>query len=317
VHRLTDYLNIQYPILQGGMGNISNAPLTAAVSEAGGLGTIGVGTMTPEEVEKIILETKALTSKQFALNIPISVTPYLKEMLMLLLKHKIQVVSLSAGNPSPYIENLHKNGIKVIAVVASVKHALKAEAAGVDILVAEGYEAAGINSPFELTTMTLIPQIVDAVHIPVVGAGGIADGRGLAAAICLGASGVQMGTRFIATKEAPFHTNYKEKILFADDTSTVIVGRSVGKIRRVLQAPYTGKLLEYEKNGMTDEEYLALTSEDLHKRGALDGNDQEGFMNAGQIVGMVSTIPTVKELMEGMMGEARTQLQRGVDFFNL
>jgi enoyl-[acyl-carrier protein] reductase II len=317
VHCLTDYLNIQYPILQGGMGNISNAPLTAAVSEAGGLGTIGVGTMTPEEVEKIILETKALTSKQFALNIPISVTPYLKEMLMLLLKHKIQVVSLSAGNPSPYIENLHKNGIKVIAVVASVKHALKAEAAGVDILVAEGYEAAGINSPFETTTMTLIPQIVDAVHIPVVGAGGIADGRGLAAAICLGASGVQMGTRFIATKEAPFHTNYKEKILFADDTSTVIVGRSVGKIRRVLQAPYTGKLLEYEKSGMTDEEYLALTSEDLHKRGALDGNDQEGFMNAGQIAGMVSTIPTVKDLMEGMMREARTHLQRGVGLFNL
>jgi enoyl-[acyl-carrier protein] reductase II len=317
VNRLTDYLNIQYPIFQGGMGNISNAPLTAAVSEAGGLGTIGVGTMTPDEVEKIILETKALTSKQFALNIPISVTPYLKEMLMLLLKHKIQVVSLSAGNPSPYIENLHKNGIKVIAVVASVKHALKAEAAGVDILVAEGYEAAGINSPFETTTMTLIPQIVDAVHIPVVGAGGIADGRGLAAAICLGASGVQMGTRFIATKEAPFHTNYKEKILFADDTSTVIVGRTVGKIRRILQAPYTGKLLEYEKNGMTDHEYLALTSEDLHKRGALEGNDQEGFMNAGQIAGMVSTIPTVKELMDGMMEEARTQLQRGIGFFNL
>jgi enoyl-[acyl-carrier protein] reductase II len=317
VNRLTDYLNIQYPIFQGGMGNISNAPLTAAVSEAGGLGTIGVGTMTPDEVEKIILETKALTSKQFALNIPISVTPYLKEMLMLLLKHKIQVVSLSAGNPSPYIENLHKNGIKVIAVVASVKHALKAEAAGVDILVAEGYEAAGINSPFETTTMTLIPQIVDAVHIPVVGAGGIADGRGLAAAICLGASGVQMGTRFIATKEAPFHTNYKEKILFAEDTSTVIVGRTVGKIRRILQAPYTGKLLEYEKNGMTDHEYLALTSEDLHKRGALEGNDQEGFMNAGQIAGMVSTIPTVKELMDGMMEEARTQLQRGIGFFNL
>jgi enoyl-[acyl-carrier protein] reductase II len=317
VNRLTQFLNIQYPIFQGGMGNISNAPLTAAVSEAGGLGTIGVGTMTPDEVEKIILETKALTSKQFALNIPISVTPYLKEMLMLLLKHKIQVVSLSAGNPSPYLENLHKNGIKVIAVVASVKHALKAEAAGVDILVAEGYEAAGINSPFETTTMTLLPQIVDAVHIPVVGAGGIADGRGLAAAICLGASGVQMGTRFIATKEAPFHTNYKEKILFADDTSTVIVGRSVGKIRRVLQAPYTGKLLEYEKKGMTDEEYLALTSEDLHKRGALEGNDQEGFMNAGQIAGMVSTMPTVKELMEGMMEEARTQLQRGIGFFNL
>jgi enoyl-[acyl-carrier protein] reductase II len=314
VHHLTQLLNIQYPIFQGGMGNISNASLTAAVSEAGGLGTLGVGTMTPEEVEKIILETKALTTKPFALNIPISVTPYLKEMLLLLIKHQIHIVSLSAGNPAPYIEKLHQNGIKVIAVVASVKHALKAEAAGVDILVTEGYEAAGINSPFETTTMTLIPQIVDAVKIPVVGAGGIADGRGLAAAICLGASGVQMGTRFIATKEAPFHTLYKEKILGADDTSTVIVGRSVGKIRRLLQSTYTGKLLDYERNGMSEEEYLTLTSEDLHKQGALEGNEQEGFMNAGQIAGLVSTIPTVKELIEGMMQEAKAQLQRGGDF---
>jgi enoyl-[acyl-carrier protein] reductase II len=317
VHRITDILNIQYPIFQGGMGNISNAPLTAAVSEAGALGTIGVGTMTPEEVEKIILETKALTSKPFALNIPISVTPYLKEMLMLLLKHQIQIVSLSAGNPTPYIEKLHEKGIKVIAVVASIKHALKAEEAGVDILVAEGYEAAGINSPYETTTITLIPQIVKAVNIPVVAAGGIADGRGLAAAICLGASGVQMGTRFIATKEAPFHTNYKEKIIGADDTSTVIVGRSVGKIRRVLQAPYIEKLLDYEKNGMTEEEYLALTNEDLHKRGALEGNDQEGFMNAGQIAGTVSDIPTVKELIAGMVKEARNYLQEGTRFLNL
>jgi enoyl-[acyl-carrier protein] reductase II len=317
VHRITDILNIQYPIFQGGMGNISNAPLTAAVSEAGALGTIGVGTMTPEEVEKIILETKALTSKPFALNIPISVTPYIKEMLMLLLKHQIQFVSLSAGNPAPYIEKLHEKGIKVIAVVASVKHALKAEEAGVDILVAEGYEAAGINSPFETTTITLVPQIVKAVNIPVVAAGGIADGRGLAAAICLGASGVQMGTRFIATKEAPFHTNYKEKIIGADDTSTVIVGRSVGIIRRVLQAPYIGKLLDYEKNGMTEEEYLALTNEDLHKRGALEGNDQEGFMNAGQIAGTVSDILTVKELIEGMVQEARKHLESGMRFLNL
>jgi enoyl-[acyl-carrier protein] reductase II len=316
VHRLTHLLNIQYPIFQGGMGNISNARLTAAVSEAGGLGTIGVGTMTPEEVEKIILETKTLTTKPFALNIPITVTPYLKEMLKLLLKHQIQIVSLSAGNPAPYIQKLHENGIKVIAVVASVKHAIKAEAAGVDVLVAEGYEAAGINSPFETTTMTLIPQIVDAVNIPVVGAGGIADGRGLAAAICLGASGVQMGTRFIATKEAPFHTHYKEKILNADDTSTVIVGRSVGKIRRLLQTPYAGKLLDYERNGITEEEYLALTSEDLHKQGALEGNEQDGFMNAGQIAGLVSNVPTVKKLIEGMMIDAKTQLQRKLDFLN-
>jgi enoyl-[acyl-carrier protein] reductase II len=315
VQRLANLLNIQYPIIQGGMGNISNAPLTAAVSEAGGLGTIGVGTMTPDEVERIILETKSITSRPFALNIPITVTPYLKEMLSLLIKHKIPIVSLSAGNPAPFIEKLHSNGIMVIAVVASVKHALKAEAAGCDILVAEGYEAAGINSPYETTTMTLIPQIVDAVHIPVIAAGGIADGRGLAAAFSLGASGVQMGTRFIATKEAPFHENYKVKLLAADDTSTVIVGRSVGKIRRLLQAPYADKLLENERNGWTSEEYLNLTSEDFHRRGALDGDDQKGFMNAGQIAGLVTTIPTVKELLEGMMLEAKATLQKSLECF--
>ncbi|MHC0035489.1 NAD(P)H-dependent flavin oxidoreductase [Pseudoneobacillus sp. C159] len=315
MHQLLKLLNIQYPIIQGGMGNISNALLTAAVSEAGGLGTIGVGTMTPEEVEKIIQETKNLTTRPFALNIPISVTPYLKEMLSLLINYQIPVVSLSAGNPAPYIENLHNHGIKVIAVVASVKHALKAEAAGVDVIVAEGYEAAGINSPYETTTITLIPQIVDAVKIPVVAAGGIADGRGLAAALSLGASGVQMGTRFIATKEAPFHENYKNKILAADDTSTVIVGRTVGKIRRLIQTPYTEKLLENERTGWTSEEYLTLTSEDFHRRGALDGDEQEGFMNAGQIAGLVATTPTVKELLEGMVQEAKTTLQKSLECF--
>lgn len=317
MHRLTKILNIEYPILQGGMGNISNAPLTAAVSEAGGLGTIGVGTMTPNEVEQIIIETKALTNKPFAINIPITVTPYLKEMLMLLIKYGIPIVSLSAGNPAPFIEKLHEHQIKVIAVVASVKHALKAEAAGVDVVVAEGYEAAGINSPFETTTLTLIPQIVDAVNIPVVAAGGIADGRGLAAMLSLGASGVQMGTRFIATQEAPFHPNYKGRLISADDTSTVIVGRSVGKIRRLLQASYTDKLLNAEQNGITNKEYLNLTSEELHKRGAIEGNEQEGFMNAGQIAGLIKNTPTVKELLVEMMEDAKKQLQQTIQFFEI
>jgi enoyl-[acyl-carrier protein] reductase II len=315
VQPLTKLLNIHYPILQGGMGNISNAPLTAAVSEAGGLGTIGVGTMSPEEVENIIIETKSLTKNPIALNIPISVTPYLKEMLSLVIKYQIPIVSLSAGNPAPFTKKLQEEGIKVIAVVASVKHALKAETSGVDVLVAEGYEAAGINSPFESTTLTLIPQIVDAVNIPVVAAGGIADGRGLAAALTLGASGVQMGTRFIATQEAPFHANYKQKILGADDTSTVIIGRSVGKIRRLLEAPYAKKLLDYERNGITNEEYLQLTSEDLHKRGALEGNEQDGFMNAGQIAGLVSDIPSVKQLLDNMMQMAKDQLEKSYNSF--
>ncbi|WP_442593572.1 NAD(P)H-dependent flavin oxidoreductase [Neobacillus sp. D3-1R] len=315
MHRLTNLLNIQYPIIQGGMGNISNAPLAAAVSEAGGLGTIGVGTMTPEEVESILIDVKKRTNKPFAINIPITVTPYLKEMLSLAVQYQVPVVSLSAGNPAPFIEKLHANHIKVIAVVASVKHALKAEASGVDIVVAEGYEAAGINSPFESTTLTLIPQIVDHVRIPVIAAGGIADGRGLAAMLTLGASGVQMGTRFIATQEAPFHLNYKEKLVSSDDTSTVIVGRTVGRIRRLLQTPYSEKLIHLEQQGMSVDDYLALTSEDYHKKGAIEGNVTDGFMNAGQIAGLVDSIPTVKQLMDEMMDGARLHLERSFQLF--
>ncbi|HYK74368.1 MAG TPA: nitronate monooxygenase [Pseudoneobacillus sp.] len=315
MHQLTKLLNIQYPIIQGGMGNISNAPLAAAVSEAGGLGTIGVGTMPPEEVEQILIDIKKLTKKPFAMNIPINVTDFLKEILTLAIHYQVPVVSLSAGNPAPFIEKLHENDIKVIAVVASVNHALKAEAAGVDVVVAEGYEAAGINSPYESTTLTLVPQIVNKVSIPVVAAGGIADGRGLAAMITLGASGVQMGTRFIATKEAPFHEKYKETVLYSDDTSTVIVGRSVGRIRRLIQAPYTEILLDLEKKGLSVEEYLTLTSEDHHKKGALEGNALEGFMNAGQIAGLVEDIPTVKQLIEKMMGDAKSTLQSSTQLF--
>ncbi|MET0786890.1 MAG: nitronate monooxygenase, partial [Paenisporosarcina sp.] len=155
-----EMLQIDIPIIQGGMGNISNAQLTSAVSEAGGLGTIGCGTMTPKEVEEIILETQKHTARNFAVNIAINVSPHTEELIDLVIKHHVPIVSLSAGNPVPYIAKLHQNGVKVLAVVASVKHAQKAEAARVDILVAEGFEAAGINSNLELTTFTLIPQIV-------------------------------------------------------------------------------------------------------------------------------------------------------------
>ena len=168
---ICELLSIKYPIIQGGMGNISNAVLTAAVSEAGGLGTIGCGTMRPEEIETIILETQRRTYHPFALNIALSVNPYVSDLVQLAIKHKIPVVSLSAGNPAPIIPVLHQHGIKVVAVVASVKHAQKAEAAGADLLVAEGYEAAGINSNLELTTFTLIPQITKSVSIPVAAAG--------------------------------------------------------------------------------------------------------------------------------------------------
>jgi enoyl-[acyl-carrier protein] reductase II len=308
VNKLCDLLGILYPIIQGGMGNVSNASLTAAVSNAGGLGTLGVGTMKPDEIEEKIKGSLLSSKKPFAINIPLSVTPYVKEAAELVFKYKIPVVTLSAGNPEPFITKFKEKGIKVICVVASVKHAKKAQAAGADIIVAEGYEAAGINSTLELTTMTLIPQIVDAVNIPVVAAGGIGDGRGLLAALALGASGVQLGTRLIATKEGEFHQDYKEKIIEANDLDTIIVGRKFGKIRRLLNTPYSTKLLADEQDGLSSDEFIERTTEAKHIKGAIQGDLDEGFINGGQIAGLIKDIPIVEELFKSMIQESQTRI---------
>lgn len=302
-------LHINYPIIQGGMGNISNAKLTAAVSEAGGLGTIGCGTMGPDEVKKIIIETKSLTNKPFAVNIAINVSPYTESLIDIIINHKVPIVSLSAGNPAPYIPVLKKNGIKTITIVAAVKHARKAEAAGADVIVAEGFEAAGINSNLEITTMTLIPQIVDQVSVPVIAAGGIGDGRGIAAALMLGASGIQMGTRFIATKDAPFHENYKNAILNASDISTKIIGRTIGQTRRVIENEYASKLAQLEADGISMEKFSHLTTENQHIKGAIEGNFSEGFINGGLVSGLISDLPTVEELLTEMMKDAKAQIE--------
>ena len=271
--------------------------------------------MRPEEVETIILETKRRTDRPFALNIALSVNSYVPDLVQLAIKHHLPVVSLSAGNPASVIPVLQQEGIKVIAVVASVKHAQKAEAAGADLLVAEGFEAAGINSNLELTTFTLIPQISQSVSIPVIAAGGIGDGKGIAAAFMLGASGVQIGTRLIATKEAPFHDMYKENLLQASGTGTIIVGRSVGRVRRILDTSYAQKLLQAEKDGVSLEEFNEMTSEDLHIKGALLGDMDNGFINSGQIAGLITSIPSVKELLESMMEEAKSQIKYSSQIF--
>ena len=301
-------LGISYPIIQGGMGNISNAQLTAAVSEAGGLGTIGCGTMTPKEVEQIILETKEITEKRFAINIAINVSSFVEELIELVIKHEVPIVSLSAGNPAPYIPILQANGIKVMTVVASVKQALKSEQAGADMIVGEGFEAAGINSSLELTTFTLIPQLVKHVRIPVIAAGGIGDGKGLAAALSLGASGVQLGTRLVATKDAPFHEMYKKRVIQASDLDTLLLGRSVGRIRRVLNTPYASRLIDREKQGLTIDDYLKSTTEEHHKKGAIEGDLENGFLNSGQIAGLLDDLPSVEDLFNRMMIEAEQKL---------
>ncbi|MDX1772454.1 MAG: DUF561 domain-containing protein, partial [Planococcaceae bacterium] len=250
------------------------------------------------------------TSRNFALNIAINVSPYTDELIQLIIKHKIPIVSLSAGNPVPYIAKLHEHDVKVIVLVASVKHAQKAEEAGADILVAEGFEAAGINSNLELTTFTLIPQIVKSVKVPVIAAGGIGDGKGLAAALMLGASGVQIGTRLIATQDAPFHDQYKYSLVNASDTETTIIGRSFGQRRRILKTPYSTKLDELEQAGLTPEQYRELTSEVNHVKGAIEGDLENGFINSGQIAGLINHIPTVEELFKSMMNEALNQIEQ-------
>lgn len=315
MNRLTEILQIKYPIIQGGMGNISSSRLAAAVSNAGGLGTIGIGTMLPKEIEAKLLALRNLTSRPFAVNIPITVSPFAEEAMELAEKYGAAAVSLSAGNPAPYISRLKSKGIKTIAVTASVRQAEKAEASGADIISAEGYEAAGINSRLETTTLSLIPQICSRVNIPVAAAGGISDGRGMASVFMLGASGVQIGTRLIAVKEAPFHENYKNALLDASDASTIIVGRSAGQIRRILHTEYADFLLQKETENPS--EYSLFTNEDYHKKGALEGDGVRGFMNAGQTAGLIADIPAVADLFKRMMEEAEEAIEKTAGQFRV
>ncbi|WP_085992295.1 NAD(P)H-dependent flavin oxidoreductase [Oceanobacillus senegalensis] len=311
-NRVTDILNIKYPIIQGGMGNISDPNLASAISEAGGLGTIGVGTIPVEEVRLKIETMVKNTDQPCCVNIPISVHPDTEQVVKEVIKYKVPVVSLSAGNPSTLIPLFHEHDIKVICVTASVRQAKKAEKAGADIVVCEGYEAAGINALNESTTMTLVPQIVKELSVPVIAAGGIADGKGLAAALSLGAQGVQMGTRFVATNEAGFHPTYKKAILDASDEATMIIGRRFQKIRRVMKGEYAAILLELENGDMNLEEFMEKTDEDYHEIGAKKGNMKNGFINGGQIAGLIDDCPSVADLMKSIVKEAKEVLEISV-----
>lgn len=308
---LNKLLGIKCPIIQGGMGNISHPSLTIAVSEAGGLGTLGAGTMDAGTIEEMIQNIKAETSNPFAVNLPLSVHPNCQKIIDLIISYQVPIVTLSAGNPAPFIEPLKLGGCIVMCVVSNEKQALKAEKHGADIVIAEGYEAAGINSNEELTTFTLIPKIASSVSIPVIAAGGIGDGRGMLAAMALGASGVQLGTRLIATREAEVHQSYKSALLDATSSGTMILGRTYHKIRRVLKTPYTEELLKKEPI-LTSSEYDELTDENHHIQSAIEGNLNEGHLNAGQVSSIIHDIPSVKELIDRMMKEAKHTSEKNV-----
>lgn len=302
---ITELLNIEYPIIQGGMAWVADYHLAAAVSNAGGLGLIGSGGAPASWVKDQIREVKKLTDKPFGVNIML-MNPEADEIAKVIVEEKVPVVTTGAGNPAKYIKEWKEAGVKVIPVVASCALAKMMERCGADAVVAEGTEAGGHIG--EITTMSLVPQVVDAVNIPVIAAGGIADGRGFAAALMLGAKAVQMGTHFVATKECNVNENYKEKIIKAKDIDSKVTGRSTGHPVRVLRNQMSNEYIKKEQEGATLEELELLTLGGLRKA-VVEGNVKEGSLMAGQIAGLVKKQYTCKELIEKVVTEGQQVIE--------
>mgnify|MGYP002535351998 FL=1 len=296
---LTEILEIEYPIIQGGMAWVAEANLAAAVSNAGGLGIIGAGGADAKWVEDQIIKAKKLTDKPFGVNIML-MNPQADEIAKVVAKHNVKVVTTGAGNPGKYMEMWKNAGIKVMPVVASVAMARMMERCGADAVIAEGTEAGGHIG--EITTMVLVPQVVDAVNIPVVAAGGIADGRGIAAAFMLGAKAVQMGTAFVVTEEAQVHQNYKDKILKASDIDTRVTGRTTGHPVRALRNEMTKKYLKMEQEGAPFEELELMTLGGLRKA-VVDGDVKTGSVMSGQIAGLVNEQMSCQALIQKLVRE--------------
>ncbi len=304
--RVTELLKIEYPIIQGGMAWVADYHLAAAVSEAGGMGLIGAASAPAEVVREQIREGKKLTSKPFGVNVML-MNPNADEVAKVIVEEGIKVVTTGAGNPGKYMAMWKEAGVKVIPVVASVAMAKLMERAGADAIVAEGTESGGhIGSS---TTMTLVPQVVDAVSIPVIAAGGIADGRGFAAAMMLGAEAVQMGTRFCVATEAITHASYKERIIKAKDIDSEVTGMSHGHPVRQLRNNMTKEYLKLEKEGVPFEELEYLTLGALRKA-VMEGDITNGTVMAGQIAGLVKKEQTCAEMIQEIMEEAKALLHR-------
>jgi len=301
---LTEMLGISHPILQGGMAWVATWELVSAVSEAGGLGILGAGNAPVDWVREQITQIKQHTDKPFGVNIPLF-SPVADQVIDLCIQERVPVVTTGAGNPTPYIAPLKEAGICVIPVVASSALARRLERAGADAVIAEGLESGGhIGS---VSTMALVPQIVDSVSIPVIAAGGLADGRGLVAALALGAVGVQMGTRFICTKECIAHQNYKRAILRANERSTMVTGLSLGHPVRCLRNPMTRAFESLEKQGVSEQEIIEFGTGRL-RLAAMEGDVTNGSLMAGQIAGLVQDILPARQVIERIIQQAEALL---------
>lgn len=309
--KLCELLNIQYPIFQGGMAWIADASLAAAVSNAGGLGIIAAMNANADWLREEIHKARQLTDKAFGVNIML-MSPFADEVSDLVIEEKIPVVVTGAGNPGKYMKKWVAAGIKVIPVVASTAMAKLVERSGAFAVIAEGGESGGHIG--ELTTMTLVPQVCDAVNIPVLAAGGIADGRGIAAALMLGACGVQCGTRFLVAEECTVHQNYKNKILKAKDIDTIATGKRLGHPVRCLKNPFTRDLFKQEYNPNISNEELEKMGAGALRKAAKEGDEKNGSFMAGQCAAMVYKEQPAKEMIEEMFAEAE-QILRGASQF--
>ena len=303
--KICELLDIEYPIFQGGMAWIADADLAAAVSNAGGLGIISAMNADAAWLKGQIDKARTLTSKPFGVNIML-MSPFADEVAKLVAAEKIKVVTTGAGDPSKYMDMWNEAGVKVIPVVASVAMAKLAEKNGAVAVIAEGGESGGHIG--ELTTMTLVPQVKDAVSIPVIAAGGIGDGRGVAATFMLGAEGVQLGTRFLVAKECNVHENYKKKVLAARDRDTMTTGKRLGHPVRSLRNPYTREFFKREYDSSISNEELELFGRGALRKAAVEGNEKEGCFLAGQISGMINREQTAKEMIEEIFAEAENIL---------
>lgn len=311
--RLCNLLGIESPIIQGGMVWIANAELAAAVSEAGGLGLISPTagmSRNGDQVDNLkgqIKTARSLTSKPFGVNLPMLHNPQIEDLIATAIDERVDVVVTAAGSPGLYTDRLKEAGIKVLHLVASVRHAQSAEKRGVDGVIAEGCEAGGHNGLDELSTFVLIPQVVDSVSIPVVAAGGIADVRGVVAALALGADGIQMGTRFVVTHECIAHPNFKEAIIKANDNDTTITGRKLGPTR-ILKNELAAKILEMEAAGASVEEIIDFIGSSRSRTGQFEGDLANGESYCGSIAGMIKEIKSASEVIRSIVDNYDTVL---------
>ena len=303
-NRITKLFKIQYPLIQAGMIWNSGWKLASAVSSAGGLGIIGAGSMYPDVLQEHITKCKAATTKPFGVNVPM-LYPNIDQIIEIIIKENIPIVFTSAGNPKTHTQRLKKHGITVVHVVSSVKFALKAQDAGVDAVVAEGFEAGGHNGRDETTTFTLIPMVKEQIRVPLIAAGGIANGRGMLAAMVLGADGVQIGSRFVASQESSAHQDFKQEVIKAKEGDTLLTLKELAPVR-LLKNKFFDQVMELYKTNPSKEQLIQLLGRARAKRGMFEGDLEDGELEIGQVAGLIHQIKPAAQIVSEIIEQFNT-----------